>query len=747
MCVKQYLTPLTLSVLVASTSACSTASHWEERYNHLRDPIMQEYEAVAEGLDNSLLNYQVNFELVPASRNSNEIVQTSLAEIVPSFVLHAHYRGSAENLAELNAAAQAELAQQVASLKTLEQVKIQVIGHTDNRPISSRSQVYFSDNQALSIARAKVVADHLQALLPNAEITYSGVADSQPIADNSTVTGQAQNRRVEVSVQAEAAPNMGNILSIQSVSEPEPIPSDYEPWWQPLVNKPFNSESKPTYASMTDLFVRTIAHSNQIKVFSDLPLIRKTAIDEAEGRFDMHAFVEALYREEDEPIGSTLQTGFNQGRFEEHEWYLKGGVRKPLITGGEVELSQRIGELDNNSQYLIPHDQGHARLALSFRQPLLNGGGIEYNESTIEVARVDHEIALDEFTRQVEAHLLETYRAYWGLYLERAHLLQKKKLLAETQKITNDLEARLGIDTLESELQMAKATLAMRDTDSIRAEQAVRNAEGKLLALMNDPSLVLKRTLELIPSDIPLTAKKPIEMRTSVQTALQSRPEVKQAFKQLKAGVIRLQMAEKEVLPILDFVFEAYLAGLEGNNDYQQAVDNEFNIGGPGYSVGLLFDMPLDNQAAKARKLRRQLEVRQLISQLRTTIDTVLLEVQVSVREVDTAFREFNSAYQTMQARHARLTTLQDRRGLSASDENYLQRLLDAQAELADSEYTFMMSYIAYNISMMNLQRAEGNLLKVSSIEVVEETEEDSLEDEDLPVLKLKRTTEEPIRF
>jgi len=745
--VKQHLTSISLSLLATAITACSTTPHWEERYEHLRDPIVQEYEAVASGLDNTLLNYQVNFELEPASRSSNDIVQMSVADVVPSFVLHAHYSGGAANLAELDAAAQAELAQQVVSLQGLKQVKIQVIGHTDSRPISPRSQVYFPDNQALSVARAKVVADHLQALLPNAEISYSGMADSLPVADNSTVAGQAQNRRVEVSVQADDTPDMGNILSIQSMAEPEAVPSDYQPWWRPLVKKPFNTASQPTYATMTDLFVRTIEHSNQIKVFSDLPLIRKTAIDEAEGRFDMHAFVEALYREEDEPIGSTLQTGFNQGRFEEHEWYLKGGVRKPLVTGGEVELSQRIGELDNNSQYLIPHDQGHARLALSFRQPLLNGSGIEYNESTIEIAKVDHEIATDEFVRQVEAHLLETYRAYWGLYLERANLLQKKKLLSETQKVTNDLEARLGIDTLESELQTAKSTLAMRNTDSIRAEQAVRNAEGKLLALINDPNLVLNNALEIIPNDTPFAAKKPVEIRTSVQTALKNRPEVKQAFKQLKAGVIRLQMAEKEVLPILDFVFEGYLAGLEGNNDYQQAVDNEFNIGGPGYSVGLLFDMPLDNQAAKARQRRRQLEVRQLISQLRTTMDTVMLEVQVSVREVDTAFREFNSAYQAMQARHARLSTLQDRRGLSTSDENYLQRLLDAQAELADSEHTFMMSYIAYNISMMNLQRAEGNLLKISSIEMVEEVEEDSLEGEDLPVLKLKRTSEEPIRF
>lgn len=732
--------------VVTVLSGCASAPSWEDRYNKLSDPILKEYEQRAALLDNNLLNYQVQFELVAAARDSRELVAASIAaaEIVPAFVLNARYSGGGNALAELDAAAQAELLRQVAPLQAMDQVKIHVVGHTDSRPISPRSQPLYADNNALSLARAQAVAAFLQRQLPQATITYAGLADSQPIADNSTASGQARNRRVEVMVDSPDAPPA--MLKAQS-SAPEPVPLDYEPWWRPMVKQPFNQQSKPTYATMTDLFVQAVTHSNQIKVFSELPLIRETAIDEAEGRFDLHVFVETLYREEDEPIGSTLQTGRRQGRFEEHEWFVKGGVRQPLTTGGEVELSQRLGALDNNSQYLIPHDQGHARLALSFRQPLLNGGGIEYNKSTIEVAKVDQAIAMDELTRQVEAHLLEVYRAYWALYLERANLLQKKKLLANTEQIVNDLEDRLGIDTLQSELETAKAHYATRRTDSIRAEQAVRNAEGKLLALINSPELVLNRDLELIPNDTPIANLQKINLAQSVQNALKNRPEIKQAFKQLKAGVIRLQMAEKEVLPILDFVLEGYLAGLEGDNDYQQAFDNEFNIGGPGYSVGLLFDMPLDNQAAEARQRRRQLEVRQLMSQLRTTIDTVLLEVQVSVRELDTAFREFNSAYHAMQASSARLTTLQDRRGLSSSDEHYLQRLLEAQGDVATAENSFMMSYIAYNLALMNVQRAEGNLLNISQIEIVEEMEEDSLEGEDLPVLKLRRTAEEPIQF
>ena len=51
--------------------------------------------------------------------------------------------------------------------------------------------------------------------------------------------------------------------------------------------------------------------------------------------------------------------------------------------GGEVEIAQRLGYLDNNSQFLIPPDQASARLELNYRQPLMRGKGRAVNESLV----------------------------------------------------------------------------------------------------------------------------------------------------------------------------------------------------------------------------------------------------------------------------------------------------------------------------------------------------------------------------
>ncbi|RME83150.1 MAG: OmpA family protein, partial [Zetaproteobacteria bacterium] len=75
--------------------------------------------------------------------------------------------------------------------------------HTDNVPIAPEHRDEFADNQALSEARAKSVAEYLaQRLgLAPAQIGWRGMADRQPIASNATEAGRAQNRRTEIVIE------------------------------------------------------------------------------------------------------------------------------------------------------------------------------------------------------------------------------------------------------------------------------------------------------------------------------------------------------------------------------------------------------------------------------------------------------------------------------------------------------------------------------------------------------------------
>ena len=75
-------------------------------------------------------------------------------------------------------------------------LRLEVGGHTD-------SQGSAEFNRKLSQARAEAVRDYILKHFPDVDpsrLTAVGYGESQPVADNGTAAGRAQNRRVEFKV-------------------------------------------------------------------------------------------------------------------------------------------------------------------------------------------------------------------------------------------------------------------------------------------------------------------------------------------------------------------------------------------------------------------------------------------------------------------------------------------------------------------------------------------------------------------
>jgi flagellar motor protein MotB len=81
-------------------------------------------------------------------------------------------------------------------------VRLHLIGHADNRPLSYKTAQIYGDNAGLSRERAGKVAEHFQTALalPPEAISYEWAGDTIPVATNLTEEGRALNRRVEVEV-------------------------------------------------------------------------------------------------------------------------------------------------------------------------------------------------------------------------------------------------------------------------------------------------------------------------------------------------------------------------------------------------------------------------------------------------------------------------------------------------------------------------------------------------------------------
>jgi len=106
--------------------------------------------------------------------------------------------------AQLSDQAKAELCNAATTAQSTDNALLLVVGYTD----STGSQEF---NQTLSERRAGSVINYLQQVChwqPYRMLTPTGMAEADPLADNSTYEGKAQNRRVAVNVLVSKAVDM-----------------------------------------------------------------------------------------------------------------------------------------------------------------------------------------------------------------------------------------------------------------------------------------------------------------------------------------------------------------------------------------------------------------------------------------------------------------------------------------------------------------------------------------------------------
>jgi outer membrane protein OmpA-like peptidoglycan-associated protein len=112
----------------------------------------------------------------------------------------------ATNSSTLNQASKNSLTQFANSLKSNPDTNVHIYGHTDS---TGNDKI----NIPLSNERASSVGKFLSGQgISTARMSAEGLGSSQPIADNGTITGRQQNRRVEVYI----VPNEKMIHEAQS---------------------------------------------------------------------------------------------------------------------------------------------------------------------------------------------------------------------------------------------------------------------------------------------------------------------------------------------------------------------------------------------------------------------------------------------------------------------------------------------------------------------------------------------------
>ncbi len=492
-------------------------------------------------------------------------------------------------------------------------------------------------------------------------------------------------------------------------------PPNFNPWWEYAALQPLRPENPPLEMQLDSVVLGTLCFSPQVHVMRKVAPIREDSIVEAQGDFDPRAFVESKFLDTSDPVGSLLIAPEEGDRYVDQNWYYSSGIRKKTLSGTQIELSQKIGYENSNSQWFTPPLQGNARLSLTITQPLLNGAGKAYNSRLIVLAQIDAQSGRDRVAKDLQTLMLQVYQAYWDLHLQRALLLQKRKLYQRGVEICQELEGRRNIDAVGGQLARAKAAVASRYGAVVRQETLLLDADAKLRTLINDPQLLLNRGQELIPMQRPLRDPCPLDFQDSLIVALNHRPEINQARAELRAACVRQEVAKNELLPVLNLILMTYVSGLQGDVNIGRALGDQFTQGRPTYSTGMTFEYPLGNRSARAKYHRRQLEILQLTSQLAATTSNVRLEVETSVREITTCYREMLCQAHAVMGNESEIGYLKARWEASLDEQRsssvLLDDLLNAHDRLARSEGLYSAALAGYNEGFAKLNQATGTLV------------------------------------
>jgi outer membrane protein TolC len=509
---------------------------------------------------------------------------------------------------------------------------------------------------------------------------------------------------------AEVAPGTAGLI------RPE---SELKTWWHDQLVAPMGPPERSLPMQIERAVVQALSTSAQVSVLRETAAISETLIPQAEATFDPVAFLDTRFTDTSDPVGNTLTTG-GSPRFIDHNWYSNGGLKKQTLSGAKVELGQRFGFQNTNSTFFVPKDQATAKLMLNITQPILRGAGRAYNNGVVVLANVDVQVARTQYLGDLQNYLVDFHSSYWDIYLQRAVLLQRRRLLHEARDILSELEARRDVDVQVSQLARARAAVGNREAGQLRYEAAVKDAVSRFKALVNDPYLDNPAHAELIPLDSTDAGYGDADLDSSLTTALEHRPEIDGAMQEIRGATQRLDLAKNEVLPMLDLVIGSYVYGLRGQTDFSEAFANQFDTGRPTYWAGLLFERPLGNRAPRAVRQQRVLELQRAVSKLRVVTANVRAEVEIAVREISTTRGEMVSRHQAMLAEQEQVNYLLQRWRILAGDQQVagvvFNDLLDAQDRRAAAEYEFVTSQVAHRVAWVKLRRAMGTLCDCSAM-------------------------------
>ncbi|HJZ99060.1 MAG TPA: TolC family protein [Candidatus Solibacter sp.] len=418
---------------------------------------------------------------------------------------------------------------------------------------------------------------------------------------------------------------------------------------------------------------------------------------------------------------------------------LNMSVTQLLPAGTNYTVSWGGSKTTTNSSFNNYNPALSSNLQVSFSQPLLRNRGTYVNKLSVMIAR--SRLRVSEYgLRNTMINLISAAEnAYWDVVSARESLKVAegaRNVSAEFLKLSQkqlDLGALSPLDIYNPQQSLAQNEVAVAQA-RFRVTQ-FEDALRKQIGVDLDPDI------RNLPIELTDTAEMPtdsikLDREQGVQTALQNRPDLKQATQSLDSDDLSIQSAKNALLPNLALTGNYLTNGRGGTyiqrtNVFNQGVSSSvitvlpgglgdalgqmFGFGFGSYQFGLRLTLPIRSRAASADLADAIVRKKQDALTVRSTQQTIRLDVLNAITNVESSKESVNLA---------KVARDYAQKALDAENKKYelgtelQQNVLLAANALATSESTLVTNQIALRRNLLNLLMKLGTLLDERGIVV-----------------------------
>ncbi|MFH1094106.1 MAG: TolC family protein [Candidatus Omnitrophota bacterium] len=452
--------------------------------------------------------------------------------------------------------------------------------------------------------------------------------------------------------------------------------------------------------SLKDISELALHNNIDIQIARYDAYIQRTKNMDTQSIFDTVLNAQAGYSDDQSKTASTFsgtKTVINRYDF---------GLSKKLSTGTTLGLDIADTRTFNNASSTTLSPAHEAVTKFSLHQPLGSNFFGMADRAQVKITKLDVANSDYQALNRIEQSLGRTQTVYWQLVLAYNELKIAREMLGKAQQLYDIFKNKNEAGLIEeAELYAAEANVLNRQNTVETLSHNLLLVKNDLLFLIHEEDL----SLQIIPQDIFTDNDMQVDTISSLKQAIKTNRDYLQAKNNVQAKGINLSMKQNAMWPEIDLELSYAQNGLELDQD--KAWENVSAEDNPEIFMGIAVNMPLENNSAKSRKEKADLEKRSALLVLKKTEHKLLVDITNSVDAVNNRREKIRLNKNIVELQQNKLNFEEKRFASGRSDSDTLIRY---QEDLLNSKLNLTQSLYDYEKVKIGLKLIENTLFDQS---------------------------------